>query len=58
MPAALVLEYESHQWVLYLLGAEDQIEGCYFPGSLDAAFAYARDQFGIREEEWTEDSPN
>jgi hypothetical protein len=58
MPSALVLEYESNQWVLYFVNAEDKIESCYFPGSLEAAFAYTRDQFGIRPEEWTEDSPN
>jgi hypothetical protein len=56
--SALMLEFESDQWVLYFLGSEDNITGCYFPGSLDAALEYAKDQFGVRPEEWTEDFSN
>ena len=58
IPAALVLEFESDQWVLYFLTANETIEGCYFPGSLEAGLAYAKEHFGVRTEEWTEDSSN
>jgi hypothetical protein len=53
-----VLEFESDQWVLYFVNSHDEITGCYFPGSLDAALVYANDHFGIRPEEWIEDSSN
>jgi hypothetical protein len=58
MPAALVLERESNQWVLYFLSAEDQIE---------AAISLARSMQPLHtreitsasgQEEWTEDSTN
>ena len=59
MPDALVLEFESDQWVLYFyLWAEKKIEGCYIPGSLEAGLAYAKEHFGVRPEEWIEDSSN
>jgi hypothetical protein len=57
-PSALVLEFESEQWVLYFLNSEEKIENCYFPGSLEAGLAYAKDHFGVRPEEWGEDSSN
>jgi len=54
----LVLEFESGQWVLYYLDADDQMIGCLFPGALDAGFDHARREFGVRPEEWIEDSSN
>jgi hypothetical protein len=57
-PHALVLEFEGNQWVLYFLDASGKIASSQFPGSLEAAFAFATEQFGIRASEWVEDSAN
>jgi hypothetical protein len=54
----LVLEYESNQWVLYHLGADNKIIAPMFPGTLDAALLYAMQTFGVRPEEWADDSTN
>src|SRR5882724_2525749 len=54
--AGLVLEYESGQWVLYHLAADDQIISPMFPGTIEAAFEYAAHIFGVRPEDWTDDS--
>jgi hypothetical protein len=53
-----VLEFEGNQWVLYFLDASGKITSSQFPGSLEAAFAFATEQFGIRASEWVEDSAN
>jgi len=43
---------------MYFLNSQDKIEGYLFPGTLDAALEYARAHFGVRPEEWSEDSSN
>ncbi len=55
---ALVLEFESDQWVLYFLEANNKIIGSLFPVSLEAGLSLVQREFGVRPEEWTEDSPN
>jgi hypothetical protein len=55
---ALVLEFESEQWVLYFLDEQHKIKGSLFLGSLEAGLAYSHAHFGVRPEEWTEDFSN
>jgi len=55
VPSALVLEFESDQWVLYFWDADDKITGAHFPGSFEAAMRYAEQWYGIKPDEWIED---
>ncbi|HLY05415.1 MAG TPA: hypothetical protein VKR31_06680 [Rhizomicrobium sp.] len=54
---ALMLELERHQWILYFM-ANNEITGYRLPASLDAARGFAWEVFGIRPDEWIEDSDN
>ena len=55
LPDALVLEFESSQWVLYLLGASGKIIEAIFPGTLANAFDITQRDYGVAPDEWTED---
>ena len=52
---ALMLECDHHQWFLYFM-TDNEITGLRFPGSLDAARAFAWEVFSIMPDEWVEDS--
>jgi hypothetical protein len=58
LAAALVLEFESDQWVLYLLDASGKIIEPIFPGTLDNAISMALQTYGVAPGEWKEDSDN
>ena len=58
LPDALVLEFESNQWVLYLLDTSEKIIEVVFPGTLENAFSMTQKNYGVAPEEWIEDSNN
>jgi hypothetical protein len=58
LPDALVLEFESDQWVLYLLDASGRIIQPIFPGTLENAFRMAQLAYGVSPEEWVEELDN
>ncbi|MBV8535839.1 MAG: hypothetical protein JO128_09615 [Alphaproteobacteria bacterium] len=53
-PAALVLEFEDQQWVMYYLNADKKIQMAWAAASLDDALARAQYEFEIKPEEWIE----
>ena len=55
-PDSLVLEFESNQWVLYLLDGSGKVIQCIFPGPLESAYRLAQQSYGVAPAEWIEDS--
>ncbi|HET7084268.1 MAG TPA: hypothetical protein VFI23_05825 [Rhizomicrobium sp.] len=54
----LVLERLDGQWVLYYLDSQDGITGHRFVDTLDDGMDYAAQEFGVRRDEWMENSDN
>jgi len=58
LPDALVLELDDGQWALYYLNRAGKIDAAVLVASLDAGMAYAATKFGVRADEWVEESTN